>query len=119
LAGTTGTALTSRGFNVAGTGDATRTDYTKSEIEYATAADLPAANTLEGQLSDVGVEQDTSLTPGTLTLILGSTFTGLSAPHPSSSGSSQPSIASIAAADQGITGDTNICHDQAAFAGGS
>jgi LCP family protein required for cell wall assembly len=119
LAATTGTNLTSRGFKVVGTADATRTDYTKSVIEYATAADLPAANTLEGQLSDVEVEQETSLTPGTVTLILGSTFTGLSTPHPSSSSSSQPSIASIAAADQGITADTNICRDQAAFAGGS
>ena len=64
LAGTTGTNLTSRGFKVVGTADATRTDYTKSIIEYATAADLPAANTLEGQLSDAEVEQDTVADPG-------------------------------------------------------
>jgi LCP family protein required for cell wall assembly len=119
LAATTGTGLTGRGFKVVGTGDATRSDYTKSVIEYATAADVPAANTLAGQFSDVELEQDSSLTPGTLTLIIGSTFTGLSTPHPASSGSAQPSIASIAAADQGIKGDTNICNDQAAFAGPS
>jgi LCP family protein required for cell wall assembly len=112
LATTAGTSLTGRGFKVVGTADATSQDHTKSVIEYATAADLPAANTLADQLSDVELVKDPSVTPGTVTLILGSTFTGLSTPH--SSGSS---IASIAAADQGITGDTNICEDQAAFAG--
>ena len=69
--------LTSRGFDVTGTGDAASFAYTKSVIEYSSAADMAAVNTLEQQLTDVTNLQDSSLTPGTVELILGSDFTGL------------------------------------------
>jgi hypothetical protein len=123
LAAQTAGSLTSRGFHVVGTGDASNAAHTKSVIEYASAADLPAANTLRAQIGHAKVVQDPALTPGSLTLIVGSSFTGLSSspspsPSPSpSAGASPPSVSSVAASDQGITADTSICKDQAAFAG--
>src|SRR6516164_1711892 len=45
--------LTSRGFNVTGTGDAPNFRYTKSVIEYSTTADMPAVNTLMKELTNV------------------------------------------------------------------
>jgi len=69
--------LTSRGFDVTGTGDAPSFAYTKSVIEYASAADMAAVNTLKRELTNVTVLQVPSLVPGTVDLILGSDFTGL------------------------------------------
>ncbi|MDQ2814637.1 MAG: LCP family protein, partial [Actinomycetota bacterium] len=71
------TGLTSRGFDVTGTGDAARFSYTNSVIEYASAADVAEVNTLKKELSHVTGLLDTSLSPGTVELILGSDFTGL------------------------------------------
>ena len=76
--------LTSRGFNVTGTGDAPNFAYTKSVIEYSTAADMPAVNTLMKELTNVTSLQVSSLAPGTVDLILGSDFTGLAAQNPQS-----------------------------------
>src|SRR5256886_2157844 len=113
--------LTSRGFNVTGTGDAPNFAYTKSVIEYSTAADMPAVNTLMKQLTNVTSLQVPSLTPGTVDLILGSDFTGLAPQSPqatttSATGASQASsgaspsasasasgIASLAQSNGGIT----------------
>jgi LCP family protein required for cell wall assembly len=78
------TALTSRGFDVVGTGYAATTGYTKSVIQYATAADLPTANSLKQQFSSVTVQLDPSLTPGTIQVILGSSFTKLAPPRQTS-----------------------------------
>jgi hypothetical protein len=89
-------------------------------IEYAAASDLPAVNTLKAQLSNVQVVQDPALTRGTVTLIIGSSFSGLNArpsSAPSSSPSPQPSVSGLSQADGGITASTNICKDQAAFIG--
>jgi LCP family protein required for cell wall assembly len=69
--------LTSRGFDVTGTGDAPNFAYTKSVIEYSSAADMAAVNTLKKELTHVAVLQVPSLIPGTVNLILGSEFTGL------------------------------------------
>jgi len=69
--------LTSRGFVVTGTGDAPNFAYTNSVIEYSSAADLAAVNTLEKELTHVTTLQVASLTPGTVDLILGSDFAGL------------------------------------------
>jgi hypothetical protein len=74
------TALTSRGFSVVGTGYAANTSYTDSVIQYATSADLPAANTLKQQFSSATTQLDPSLTPGTIQVILGSSFTKLAPP---------------------------------------
>jgi LytR cell envelope-related transcriptional attenuator/LytR_cpsA_psr family len=76
--------LTSRGFNVTGTGDAPNFAYTKSVIEYSTAADMPAVNTLMKELTNVTSLQVSSLAPGMVDLILGSDFTGLAAQNPQS-----------------------------------
>jgi len=55
--------LTSRGFDVTGTGDAASFAYTKSVIEYASSADLAAVNTLKKELSNVTDLRVASLTP--------------------------------------------------------
>lgn len=77
VAGQTATALTSRGFVVTGTGKAPSFSYTASVIEYSSAADMAAVNTLKQELADVTTLRVASLTPGTVNLILGSSFTGL------------------------------------------
>lgn len=81
LASQAAAALTSRGFNVVGTGYAATTSYTTSVIQYATAADLPSARTLKQQFVSVALRLDPSLTPGTVQVILGSSFTRLAAPR--------------------------------------
>src|ERR1700729_2215565 len=81
--------LTSRGFNVVGSGNAPNFNYTKSVVEYASTADLPAATTLKDEFSDVEILQVPTLTPGTVDVILGSDFTSLaSAPTSGSTASS-------------------------------
>jgi LCP family protein required for cell wall assembly len=120
VAAQVGDDLTSRGFNVVGTGDASNFNYTSSVIEYAAASDMPAVNTLKAQLSNVQVVQDPSLTPGTITLIVGSSFSALnpqSSSSPSPSASSTPSVSSVSTADGAISANTNICGDSSAFAG--
>ena len=81
LASQAAAALTSRGFTVVGTGYAATTSYTASVIQYAAAADLPAARTLKQQFSSVTVRLDPSVTPGTVQVILGSSFTKLAPPR--------------------------------------
>ncbi len=114
LAGQAGSDLTSRGFNVVSTGDASTFGYTNPVIEYASAADLPAVNTLKAQLSGVTVQKSASVTPGTVDLIVGSSFNGLAA---KSSKSSAPSVSSLSTTFGGITANTNICKDTGAFSG--
>ncbi len=121
VAATASSALTSRGFNVVGNGNAPSFGYTRSVIEYASAADRPAAYTLKAQLSSVTLKENTSLTPGTLDLILGSSFSALKAPAAASpaaaSPSSSPSTSNLAQQYGGISGSVNVCHDSNAFAG--
>jgi LCP family protein required for cell wall assembly len=120
VAAQAGSDLASRGFDVVSTGDASTFGYTTSVIEYAAASDRPAVNTLKAQLSDVQVRHDPALTPGTVTLIIGSSFSALNAQPssaPSSSPSSRASVSGLSQADGGITANTNICRDQAAFTG--
>jgi len=130
--------LTSRGFDVTGTGDAPNFADTKSVIEYSTAADMPAVNTLEKELTNVTSLQVASVAPGTVDLILGSDFTGLKAqtsqnPQPTvsptasasqASASASPSasasssgVAGLAQANGGITGAAACSADSSAFAG--
>ena len=77
LADQAAAGLTSRGFDVTGTGNAASFAYTNSVIEYASPADMAAVNTLKQELTNVTELQDPTLTPGTVELILGSDFTGL------------------------------------------
>ena len=118
-------ALTSRGFDVTGTGDAAAFDHTSSVIEYASAADLAAVNTLKRVLSGVTVVRDASVAPGTIELIVGSDYTAPSA-QPSASPSPSPSpstststsaVATLAQSDSGITAAASCASDANAFAG--
>ena len=110
--------LTSRGFNVVGSGNAGNYNYTKSVVEYASAADLPAATTLEHELTNVEILKVPTLTPGTVDVILGSDFTSLAPASSSSSSSSAASpTAGLTQTYGGITGNTSICKDGSAFSG--
>jgi LCP family protein required for cell wall assembly len=112
LAGSVSTRLASRGFDVVGNGDAASFGYTNSVIEYASAADRPAAETLKAQLSSVTLQLDPSLTPGTVDLIVGSSFTALKPQAPK-----HQSVNNLSHKYSGITGGTSVCKDQNAFAG--
>jgi LCP family protein required for cell wall assembly len=81
--------LTSRGFDVTGTGDAPNFAYTTSVIEYSSAADMAAVNTLKKELTRVTLRQVPSLTPGTVDLIVGSDFAGLVPRNPQMAQSAQ------------------------------
>jgi LCP family protein required for cell wall assembly len=119
LAGTTANGLSNVGFVVVGHGDAPNGyGYARSVIEYSSASQLPAVNTLKKEIAGAQVKQVTGLHAGTLSLILGSKFTGL----PSGSNTAKPkgpSVASVASSNnyQGISGNQNICKDSSAFAG--
>ena len=123
LAGQAGSDLTGRGFNVVGTGDTygNNFSYVNPVIQYASTADLAAVRTLKAQLSNVTVQQNTSLTPGTVDLIVGSAFSGLitasAASASASPSSSAGSVSNLSTAYGGITASTKICSDQSAFAG--
>ncbi|MEP7022738.1 MAG: LCP family protein [Actinomycetota bacterium] len=110
LAATTAAKLTTRGFNVAGSGDATA-PATTSVVEYPSTADLAAAKALKAQLgSAAALQLDPSIAAGTLTLILGSNFTALRPTGSSGTGKLTKTFG-------GIAGSANVCHDRSAFAG--
>jgi LCP family protein required for cell wall assembly len=115
LASQAGSDLQKRGFVVVGTGDASNFSYTNSVIEYAASTDLSAVNTLKALLTSVQVAQDSSLTPGTITLIVGSTFTAFKSP--SAATAATPSVSKLSSSLGAITANTGICRDQAAFTG--
>jgi LCP family protein required for cell wall assembly len=116
VANQVGGALTGKGFDVVGTADASNFGYTNSVIEYSGAADMPEVNTLKAEVPNVQTQLDTGLTPGTLTLIVGSTFSSLST-SPAAGSTPAPSATSVAASDQAISANVGICRNQAAFAG--
>ncbi len=112
LGATTATSLRTRGFDVVGQpADAANANYTSTVIEYAGAAELPAAQTLAQLFSNVTLKPDTHLTSSTLRLILGSSFKTLN------SASSSSAISNLAGTYGGITGSVNICKDSNAFSG--
>ncbi len=144
IASAAAAGLTSRGFDVTGTGDAPSFAYTNSVIEYSSAADLAAVNTLKKELTNVTSLRVASLTPGTVDLILGSDFTGLVPQTPkalspvtqvtpqasatpsaqqasvgASPSASAPSsgMASLAQSNGGITAAAACTSDSSAFAG--
>ena len=117
IAGTTGSALTAKGFTVTGTGPASNYSYTSSIIQYSSAAQLPEVNTLKAELSSVVVQQDTALGTGSINLILGSSFTGLTTSKGATGKSSVKTLGNLAKSYGGITANANICKDSAAFAG--
>jgi LCP family protein required for cell wall assembly len=110
LAANTAAKLSTRGFAIAGSGTAT-TPAATSEVEYASATDLPAARKLKAQLkSGAKLVLDPSVTPGTLTLILGSNYTSLLP-------AKNTGTKKLTKTYGGITGNTNPCSDASAFQG--
>jgi LCP family protein required for cell wall assembly len=108
IAATTATALTQRGFHVLGSQSATTTSgvvdysYTKSVVEYSSAADLQAAETVAAQVPDVKLRLIKSVQPGTVHLVLGSTFKVLGSPP-------SQSVTDLTSQFGGYNGGTNIC----------
>jgi LCP family protein required for cell wall assembly len=113
----TAASLHSRGFDVVGRAlDASTQNYTTTVIEYSSAAQLPAAQTLAGLFSDVTVKQDAHLpNAGTLRLILGSTFTSLTGSSGGSGSSGSAGVSNLANTYGGITANVNLCSDSNAF----
>jgi len=118
LAGNTAASLTARGFHVLGASDAA-SSYTGSVIEYPSPADLPQARTLAAQIPGATLQQDSTVTAGTVDLILGSSFTGLTttpSPAASATPSATASVGSLAQNFGGITGNATCRTDASAFA---
>jgi LCP family protein required for cell wall assembly len=117
LGSSTAASLHSRGFDVVGRAlDAATQNYTTTVIEYSSAAELPAAQTLAGLFSDVTLKENSHLpSAGTLRLILGSTFTSLNGSGSSSSGGGSAGVSDLANTYGGITANVNICSDSNAF----
>lgn len=128
IAGTTATQLGAKGFSVTGTGDVPGYGFSNTVIEYNSASQMAAVATLKAAVGNAQVQQAASVKPGTVALIVGSNFTGLSG-----TGSSKSTTGSKAATGPpkkgggsgqnlgkgfgGINGSTSICKDAAAFAG--
>jgi LCP family protein required for cell wall assembly len=108
IAGTTAAALSTRGFTILSTDSATSPSggfdysYTNSIVEYHGPADLSAAETVAAQMKNVKLREVGSLSPGDVTLILGSKFTKLGPPP------SQP-VGNLTGTFGGYQGSTNQC----------
>jgi LCP family protein required for cell wall assembly len=108
VAGTTSAALTARGFHVLGAESALTSagapdfSYVGSVVQYGSSADLAAARTVAAQVKGTTLQLSSSVTAGTVNLIVGSAFTGL-APQ----GSQPPG--NLAAQFSGYSGGTNVC----------
>jgi LCP family protein required for cell wall assembly len=115
LAATTASQLTTRGFKVAGTGNATLAKGTV--IEYGPVSQLPEASTLLKEVAGARLKQVTSLKTSTLNLVLGSGFNGLTSTHHHKKAKKSATALSKSAVYNGFSGNTNICHASSAFAG--
>ena len=104
--------LTARGFNVLGSSNAPNFQYTNSVIEYSSAKMLPEVRALKNDLDNVKTLRAPGVKPGTVNLILGSTFTSLK-----TATTGKPPTATLTKTFGGITGGANICKDNSAFAG--
>jgi LCP family protein required for cell wall assembly len=116
VAGSAATALTAKGFTVTGTGPAANYSYTSTTIQYSSAAQLPEVDTLKAALGRVVAQKDTALGAGSINLILGSDYHGLSAGQGAAKASAK-TLSNLAKSYGGITANANICKDSAAFAG--
>jgi LCP family protein required for cell wall assembly len=116
LAATTATKLKASGFSVTGTGNATSSTYTTSVIEYTSASQLPAVNTIKNQIAGAQAKQVSNLPAGSIELVLGSSFKGLGGATPAKRGTS-PKVSTLGDTYGGISGSTNICKDSGAFTG--
>jgi LCP family protein required for cell wall assembly len=114
LASTVSSELSNAGFTVIGHGDVPGFGVTTSVIEYSSASQAAEVNTLKAAVSGgATVKQNTALQAGTITLVVGSTFNGLSSVKPSASPAAATNLTPTYG---GITGSTNICADAKAFA---
>jgi hypothetical protein len=115
LGASTAAGLHARGFVVVGRAlDATNQTYTSTVIEYASAAQLPAAQTLAGLFPNVTLKQNSHLPNATtVRLILGSSFTSLKP----AGGSGGTGVSNLASTYGGITANVNICSNSSAFSG--
>jgi len=118
LAGTTTSQLATKGFRVAT--PATATASSGTVIEYGSASLLPEANTLQQQIPGSQLKLMSSVKGKTLDLVLGSGFKGLTASHTAKKTKSVSNVAKSigkSTSSGGLSGSTNICHDQSAFTG--
>jgi LCP family protein required for cell wall assembly len=117
LAATTASQLTARGFNVAGTGNATGTT-SSTVIEYTSAAEMPQVNTLHQQIPGAQIRQVTGLNGSTISLVLGSGFKGVGT-HKAHRAHKARSTSAAALSKHygGVNGSANICRQSAAFTG--
>ncbi len=104
-------ALQGRGFDVLGTGYAARTGYSRSVIEYGSLSALPAARTLREQLPAATMKLVPGLGKQAVDLILGSRFTKLAAPKPTS----RASIRALSSTYGGINASVS-CRNSAFYA---
>lgn len=104
-------ALQRRGFDVLGTGYAARTGYRSSVIEYGGLAALAAARTLHEQIPGATLKLSPGLGRRAVNLILGSKFTKLAAPKPTS----RASIRALSSAYGGINASVS-CRNSAFYA---
>jgi hypothetical protein len=117
LAATTASKLESRGFTVTGTGDAAAVSAA-TVIEFGSPAERGDVRTLRKETGPARVVHVSGLPPGTLTLILGTSFTSLKNPAPAPSpASTSPSIGTLSRAYNGITGSAACKSDARAFSG--
>ena len=116
VAGSAATALTAKGFTVTGTGPAANYSYTSTTIQYSSAAQLPEVNTLKAALGSAVAQKDTALGAGSINLILGSNYHGLSTGKGAGKASAK-TLSNLAKSYGGITANANICKDSAAFTG--
>jgi LCP family protein required for cell wall assembly len=113
LAADTATDLTSRSFDVLGSSNASNPDFTSSVIEYSSRVGRAAALTLKSAIPHVDLQRDPTVQAGTVNLILGSSFNGLSVQD---ANSKPTSVAGLTRQFGGIKGNARICKDQSAFA---
>jgi LCP family protein required for cell wall assembly len=109
-------SLTQNHFDVIGTGNAVAPSAS-TIIQYSSQADAAAATALTQVAPGAVVQQVAGVTPGTVDLILGSSFTGIKAAAPAPSSSASSGVSSITKTFGGITGNTNICSNSGAFTG--
>jgi LCP family protein required for cell wall assembly len=109
IAGTTSSALSSRGFHVLGATSAANFGYTQSVVQYNSPADLAAARTVEAQIpGNVMLQQSTAASAGTINFIIGSDFTALGIPGAhNTSGNGSPG--NLARKYKGYSALTSIC----------
>src|SRR5215813_7518884 len=118
LAATTASQLTAKGYKVRGTGNASASNGTI--IEYGSTSLLPEADTLLKEIPTAQLKMVSSAKGETLNLVLGSGFKGLASAHPATKHKSVSKVAKSigkSTSGGGISGNTNICHDQSAFSG--